>query len=735
MKKLLGATLACGMGLVFACSFAACDTNNDAEIAEKAINSVKVKYIDDAVETPNDYTVIGQTKVAEGTYPITWTVSTAETGYSLSDYVTVGTMNETTKMVTVSVTKADFAIEYTLTAAITVGSVTKTVDFSKKVPAKPVEHDGTLANPYSVANVVDIASKMTPKDKLEESDNPVAVYVKGYIVDCGSDDSTNKRAKFVYIVDEYSPTKDKNSPDALLILSINYGTVLTSFSDLEKGVEIVVKGYIMNYQKPDSTTTQPEVTYYGANGVTCEVYNKVQLTDAEKVAAAKAAVDLTVKSYSTEGQVVTLPSTSNGASLSWAVKGESSRVTVSGNSMTVVSIPSEAATVTLTVTITSGSETDTKDIDITVVQASVITVAQAKTILNGLSSGTVYQENGVDKQVFVHGYVTVEGTAGTYGLNNVYIADSASASQDDSVLIYSVNWNDLLPKDSVLDVGDEITVRGYLKDYQDPTTGVSVKEIAQSGSPAVYPEITEITKVVLTDAQKAAKALKLVTLPTSINADEDLPVSRVDGVTLSFSSDNAAIAIETGKMKVTRGTDDVSVTVTVTATIGDVTKTKDFTVVVQKVVNNTNGATFSFESVTDKGATLTDATALTLFNTACGDSTLLSSVAVTKVFAGNGTGGGDYENKGGFIKFGTSSVNGKLVLTFNTKKVTKVTISCTGWKTTDKISVNGTASSALDALGTAKDVTFTLDTATSEITIESTVRAIVFSITVEFEAA
>lgn len=727
MKKLLGATLACGMGLVFACSFAACDTNNDAEIAEKAINTVKVKYIDDAVETPNDYTVIGQTKVAEGTYPITWTVSTAETGYSLSDYVTVGTMNETTKMVTVSVTKADFAIEYTLTASITVGSVTKTVDFSKKVPAKPVEHDGTLANPYSVANVVDIASKMTPKAKLEESDNPVAVYVKGYIVDCGSDSGT--RAGFVYIVDEYSPTKDKNSPDALMILSINYGTVLTSFSDLEKGAEIVVKGYIMNYQKSGSTTTQPEVTYYGANGVTCEVYNKVQLTDAEKVAAAKAAVDLTVKSYSTEGQVVTLPSTSNGASLSWAVKGESSLVTVSGNSMTVVSIPSEAATVTLTVTITSGSETDTKDIDIMVVQASVIMVAEAKTILNGLSSGAVYQENGVDKQVFVHGYVTVEGTAGTYGLNNVYIADSASASQDDSVLIYSVNWNDLLPKDSVLDVGDEITVRGYLKDYN------GTKEIAQSGSPAVYPEITEITKVVLTDAQKAAKALKLVTLPTSINADEDLPVSRVDGVTLSFSSDKAAIAIETGKMKVTRGTDDVSVTVTVTATIGDVTETKDFTVVVQKVVNNTNGATFSFESVTDKGATLTDATALTLFNTACGDSTLLSSVTVTKVFAGNGTGGGNYENKGGFIKFGTSSVNGKLVLTFNTKKVTKVTISCTGWKDTDKISVNGTASSALDALGTAKDVTFTLDTATSEITIESTVRAIVFSITVEFEAA
>ena len=102
MKKLLTATLAIAMGATLVGALAACK-NGDADTAKKAIQNVRTMYADKAVETPDNYTVIGQTKVGDDVYAIDWTVTS--TFENFANYVSVGEMDATSKLVTVSVTK------------------------------------------------------------------------------------------------------------------------------------------------------------------------------------------------------------------------------------------------------------------------------------------------------------------------------------------------------------------------------------------------------------------------------------------------------------------------------------------------------------------------------------------------------------------------------------------------------------------------------------------------------
>ena len=152
--------------------------------------------------------------------------------------------------------------------------------------------------------------------------------------------------------------------------------------------------------------------------------------------------------------------------------------------------------------------------------------------------------------------------------------------------------------------------------------------------------------------------------------------------------------------------------------------------------------TYNFAtSSTKKGTELTASTALALFN-ASSTSTDLVSVAATKAYDGNGSGGA-YANQGGFIKMGTGSVNGKLVLTFaEGKKVAKVEIKCHDWYTksasyptnSNKVSVNGGTAvlAPYNEAGTPEVLTFELDGTSNVVTIETSKRAFIFEIVITF---
>ncbi len=365
MKKLLGFALALTMGVTCTAALAGCDScgsasEEDKATLAKAMTSIRTLVINkyDGKETTS-LDLYGEVKVDGENYKVTWDLSSTDS--NISNYIKLGEMNATTKLIDVSITRPETAVEYTMKATIKVGGASDSASFTATIPAGMKEGDGTEANPYSVSQAFAIASAMPEKLKYEDSDNPTRVCVTGYVVDCGNS-SNASRAGFVKIAE--TATADK--ADWFTILSINYGDVLTSFDDLAIGAKITVSGYLMNYKKDANTAAQPEMTYFGSNGITCVALEKVVKTDAQKVADALAKVNIPT----TVTGNITLP-TVDGVTITMV----SDNTAVIDNNGTVVRPEAgEAdATVKLTVTATCGDASDIKEVTVTV-KAKVATV-------------------------------------------------------------------------------------------------------------------------------------------------------------------------------------------------------------------------------------------------------------------------------------------------------------------------------------------------------------------------
>ncbi len=150
----------------------------------------------------------------------------------------------------------------------------------------------------------------------------------------------------------------------------------------------------------------------------------------------------------------------------------------------------------------------------------------------------------------------------------------------------------------------------------------------------------------------------------------------------------------------------------------------------------------TYDFTTDTVATgteITDASkALEHFTTYASDShEHLVSVAFTKVYQGNSVGGAFNSggNSGsGFLKLGTSSKTGKIVLTFTAgSDIDSVDIYCHTWKATggtDKVSVNGGTAQTAPTGGTIDKLTFELTDNSNVVTIETNKRAFISKIVV-----
>lgn len=141
MKKLLISALVLTMGVTCAAALAACNNGggkSDEELADEAIRGLKLSYdvteSSSKYQTPDDYTVMGQTNVDDNFINVSWSVSWANTTYDIDDYIVVGDMHPTTKLVTISVTRPPEAIVYQLHASVKVGDVIRDATFNRKVP-------------------------------------------------------------------------------------------------------------------------------------------------------------------------------------------------------------------------------------------------------------------------------------------------------------------------------------------------------------------------------------------------------------------------------------------------------------------------------------------------------------------------------------------------------------------------------------------------------------------------
>ena len=151
---------------------------------------------------------------------------------------------------------------------------------------------------------------------------------------------------------------------------------------------------------------------------------------------------------------------------------------------------------------------------------------------------------------------------------------------------------------------------------------------------------------------------------------------------------------------------------------------------------------FDFSGVEKKQSALSAEELTAILNTAAGDnkSHILSNSG-NKIYAGNTNNSGAYPSAGGFLKFGTSDVNGTLTLKFD-GLVNKVEITCHDWfkkseqypTNSNTVAVNGglaqLAPYTEDA--TAGVLTFELAEASDTIEIVTANRIFCFSITVSY---
>ena len=134
MKKLLSCAFALAMGATLVAGLAACakDNNKDADLAKQAIETVKETYSSKDAETIVNYDVLGQVRLEDKNYAVTWKLTSTNT--NIGDFVSIGSLNPSTKTYPVSVSLGEVKVDYTMTASVTVGKKTESVSFNWNVP-------------------------------------------------------------------------------------------------------------------------------------------------------------------------------------------------------------------------------------------------------------------------------------------------------------------------------------------------------------------------------------------------------------------------------------------------------------------------------------------------------------------------------------------------------------------------------------------------------------------------
>lgn len=401
-KKLLSTVFALAMGATCTIGFTACggdDKNNDADTASKAVNYIKALYENKSEETPESYTVNGVSPVDGNLHTVNWSVAKGE-GCELNDisaYVSVGAMN-TEKQVPITIAKAEVAIPYVLTASVTVGKETKSINFNRKVPAKSAGHAGTQADPYTPSNIRDVASAMESKwdttaDQSKSqsyyypnNETPTRVYVKGYVVSTGNQLFQDKGtfAQFIYLADTFGKGKKQDDADVIMLMSISYTTadsLIKSAADINEGDCLTVSGFIQNYFKDSNSKAQPEISRFkNADGTYQETVcvERVEAvderTDAQKIDDALAGVPATL-SIARTGDIALPVSSEEDVTFTYAIKsGTAATLTADGKKLNVAALPAADAEIVVTVTATCGeAEAKTKDITVTIKAASDVT--------------------------------------------------------------------------------------------------------------------------------------------------------------------------------------------------------------------------------------------------------------------------------------------------------------------------------------------------------------------------
>ncbi len=388
------------MALTLCLGFAACgdtkDELSDAEIAQKAISSLKILY-EGETSTAKDFEVLGKTKVGDNLYDVVWTATAKTEGITITDYVTIGETDSTTYKTKIAIVQGDVDIEYTLTASVTVGTTTEKIDFAKKIPAKAqIANDGSEAHPFTIADVLALGAELNNGEFYQKDGKNFYAHIQGIVVNPGefkaAEGSYPDELQRVWLADDVDAEEDVQ----VKVQYILFNDVMPNPGDgsnpLSKGDEIVLLGFVEKYsdamtiyyakETSDGDTLYPELTKW----------NKIEKSDAEIVADAKAALTVSKTSFNAV-EDIDLPATYAGTTVTWALKAASDYAEVKNGKFSIKSLPDAQTTVTLVATITKGEEHDTKEFEITVSPAPTMTFKAIETAAAGTYKFAMYSDN------------------------------------------------------------------------------------------------------------------------------------------------------------------------------------------------------------------------------------------------------------------------------------------------------------------------------------------------------
>lgn len=524
------------------------------------------------------------------------------------------------------------------------------------------------------------------------------------------------------------------------IYFIDEATTTAVCDKLQVGKKVDLTGIVSVYSKdfqiyPDSATSVSNV-------------RDVVYTDEEKVAIAKK--NLTIATGVAEPSEIALPAAGAlDTTITWAFAAGKTYdfATIADGKLKITALPDATTKVQLVATIKSGEATDTLAFEVTVASATIeiINFAKATEL-----SGTTKDVYTADKY-YIMGTIK-EVKSATYG-NMVLVDDKGNEfTVYGSYDAKGEKRYDAMENAPV--VGDVVVVYGVLGYYNAPQ--MKNGWIVASYDVKTFAEATDLSgteKDVYTSEKYylvgTIKEIKSATYGNMVLVDDKGNEFTVYGsydATGANRYDAMENAPEAGDVVVVYGVlgyynapQMKNGWIVLSAPAGAGGDTGADTPVTPSADKS---ATYNFAtSSTKKGTALDGSSALTLFK-ASTTNTDLVSVAVTKIYDGNGTGGA-WENQSGFIKSGKRDVAGQLVLTFvEGKEVAKVEIKCHDFYSknsanptnTNTISVNGSAATLVPYTETATPgvLTFDLTTASNVVTIDITNRAVIFEIIVTF---
>ncbi|MEG1043469.1 MAG: hypothetical protein RSF81_01675 [Oscillospiraceae bacterium] len=254
-----------------------------------------------------------------------------------------------------------------------------------------------------------------------------------------------------------------------------------------------------------------------------------------------------------------VPTIFKGATIVW--NSNSHNVTISGTTATVTPSATDATPVTLTADITLNSENDFKEFSFTVPQKVLTDAEVIEEAVNQIKFTELAEPISAITKDFELPYFS-------FVQNRYYYFTWSSG--DKSVINFS-NSNVKVKRPTAEQGNKDVIV----------TVTVADDEGKVIGSKVLTFTVLADAPVELPPSEKAQKALDTITIQDLVTGTDTVTLpTNVDGVAISWASDNnAAIDPITGEVTATESV-ETSVVLTATATVGDVKVTKNFNVTV-----------------------------------------------------------------------------------------------------------------------------------------------------------